>query len=91
MKNQTSSLLVSHVRWDGNKIEGGAPEWIAEALQKGTPDTPGAIMRIGNVVHVGSDKGILTANPGDWIVNLGSGILTVLSAQAHDTLFGSYE
>ena len=91
MNDSIHELLVRFVRWDGNKIEGGAPKWIADALQKGTPDTPGAIMRISKVVHVGTAKGILIANPGDWIVNLGSGILTVLSAQEHEALFASYD
>jgi hypothetical protein len=84
-------LLVQFVRWDGNKIEGGAPQWIGEALRKGTPDTAGAIMRLGNEVHVGTANGILVARAGDWIVNLGQGVLTVLSGNEHETLFGSYD
>jgi hypothetical protein len=84
-------LLVQFVRWDGNRIEGGAPKWIVDALDKGTPDTAGAIMRLGNEVHVGTAKGVLVAGAGDWIVNLGQGVLTVLSAEEHETIFGSYD
>jgi hypothetical protein len=46
-------------------------------------------MRLGNEVHVGTTTGILIARAGDWIVNLGKGVLTVLSGNAHETLFGS--
>ncbi len=91
MTTPLHELLVQFVRWDGNKIEGGAPQWISEALQKGTPGTAGAIMRLGNDVHVGTATGILVARAGDWIVNLGRGVLTVLSAHEHETLFGSYD
>lgn len=91
MKSLLHELLVQFVHWDGNKIEGGAPQWIADALQKGTPDTAGAIMRLGNKVHVGTATGILVAKPGDWIVNLGQGVLTVLSAGEHESLFGTYD
>lgn len=91
MANPLHELLVEFVRWDGNKIEGGAPQWISDALRKGTPDAAGAIMRLGNEVHVGTATGILVAKPGDWIVNLGRGVLTVLSGNEHETLFGSYD
>lgn len=84
-------LLVEFVRWDGNRIEGGAPQWIADALNKGTPDTAGAVMRIGSEVHVGTASGILTAKAGDWIVNLGPGVLTVLTKGEHEALFGDYD
>lgn len=91
MNTPIHELLVQFVRWDGNKIEGGAPQWISEGLQRGTPDTAGAIMRLGDEVHVGTATGILVARAGDWIVNLGKGVLTVLSGNEHEILFGSYD
>lgn len=87
MNTPIHEIRVQYVRWNGNKIEGGAPQWIADALQKGTPDTAGAIMRIGSGVHVGTATGILVARAGDWIVHLGKGILTVLSGSEHEILF----
>lgn len=86
-----SEILVESVQWDGNRIEGGAPQWISEALRKGTPDTAGAIMRLGSEVHVGTATGILVAKAGDWIINLGRGVLTVLSGYEHETLFGCHD
>lgn len=91
MNTPIHEIRVQYVRWNGNKIEGGAPQWIADALQKGTPDTAGAIMRIGSEVHIGTATGILVAREGDWIVHLGKGILTVLSGSEHEILFGLSE
>lgn len=57
------------VRWDGRKIVGGSPLWIRIAVRK-PPLTDGAIMRVGERVHVFvGTRGVQIADPGDWILH----------------------
>lgn len=69
------------VRWTGwiAGLEGGCPEWLWKALDK-TPDKVGGAMRVGDTVHVGTPRGILIAEPGDWIVRGPCGALAVIPA-----------
>ncbi len=58
------------VRWDGHRIEGGAPKWIIEAVQAG-PLAPNSVIRVRDVVHVFDSTGKQLsgiAKPGDWIL-----------------------
>jgi hypothetical protein len=63
-------VVIEAIQWDGNRIVGDLPEWLREALNH--PDTPdklnGAVMRIGNTVHIGTLEGVVVAQPGDWIL-----------------------
>ncbi|CCM77106.1 hypothetical protein [Rhizobium mesoamericanum] len=61
-------VVVEAVLWTGKRLEPGATPWITEALNKGTPDRPGAIMRIGETVHTGTLEGVMIAQPGDYII-----------------------
>lgn len=61
-------VVIEAVQWTGKRIEPEATPWIVEATSKGTPDTAGCIMRIGDTVHIGTLEGIMIASPGDWII-----------------------
>lgn len=72
------------VRWDGSRVEGGAPLWLRVALSK-LPLQPNAVMRIKDTVHVFGGSGELAgvATPGDWILRRESdGDLIVQDADA---------
>lgn len=60
-------VTIEAVRWLGDELDGAAPPWISEALQK-DPHEPGAIIRDRQSVHVFTTEGVMIASPGDWII-----------------------
>jgi len=66
MKYREKRIAVEAVKWDGNKIS-EVPEWISTALGL-SPNIPGAIMRMDNVIHIFTKNGMIIAYPGDYIV-----------------------
>lgn len=83
----TKSNEYQAVRWTGQVIEGGAPDWIHDALMKPSPDTRGGIMRMGAEVHVGTREGVMIAKAGDWILRLEDDDLAVVPAPVAQLLF----
>ena len=70
-------LEIEAVQWDGNQFVGGAPTWMAEAINgKFSPSQKvGAVMRIGSELHIGGYGGRMLASPGDWVIRGAAGEL----------------
>lgn len=71
---------IEAVRWTGTGgLEGGCPPWLSKILGSSkTPDEVGGVMRLGDGIHVGTPRGILVAEPGDWLVRGPCGALGVI-------------
>jgi hypothetical protein len=69
-KFRKKPVVIEAVQWTGRRVAGDCPAWLSAALHlPGVPDTtPGAVMRIGDEVHIGTLEGVVRAQPGDWII-----------------------
>lgn len=70
---RTNGKVIEAVRWTGEQLEGGAPEWMADAIQK-DPGTPGNVFRFAGQLQVQTPHGEVWANPGDWILQGENGL-----------------
>lgn len=61
MKYVKKPVVVEAVKWSGNEIS-EVTEWVRKALDENT------IMRYGSEVKIRTLEGIMTASPGDYII-----------------------
>ena len=61
MKYKKKQVIIEAVKWNGNIIS-EVTDWISKALDEGV------IIRFGNEVKIHTLEGIMTANPGDYII-----------------------
>jgi hypothetical protein len=66
-KYRKRPVVIEAVRWTGSEVEGGAPPWLAEAVNR-DPHEVGSVFRRGDQVDIQTLEGRMTAQPGDWIV-----------------------
>ena len=67
MKYTKKPVTIEAVQWKDGKISEVLP-WVKEALDKDINTEVGAIMRVGNEVHIKTLEGIMTAIDGDFII-----------------------
>ena len=60
-------VTIEAVLWDGNHISEVTP-WISEALRIYDMYTPGALMRVGDMIYISTLEGVMKASPGDYII-----------------------
>lgn len=85
---------IEAVRWLGARggLEGGCPDWLRKILDSCiTPDNVGGVMRLHETVHVGSPRGILIAEPGDWLIRGPCGALAVVPDPTFRALYEPVE
>lgn len=66
------AITLEAVRWDGNVIVGGCPDWLA-AVGEDLSDAPvsvepGRVAFCGEAVFIGTLEGTMRADAGDWII-----------------------
>lgn len=82
-----NGVTVGDPARDGTLIEGTTPDWFGDhttsriAQEISVPLPPGDMMRTGdNVLLVGSPRGTVSCQPGDWLVMYPDGTLFVEKA-----------